>query len=169
MSRQIQLRRGTDDEHRTFTGAVGELTMDTTNNTLRLHDGVTAGGITMARADDIQSTSPIPDTADYVIETQRPTAENNYTWYRKYKSGWVEQGGCTNAQTITFPIQMQDTNYFASLCGDCSQTNNNITVLGCRNRTTTGFFIQGNVVNNCGGSSGANASVKYWRVSGFAM
>ena len=31
--------------------------------------------------------------ADAVIEYQIPTAENNYTWYRKYKSGWVEQGG----------------------------------------------------------------------------
>ncbi|MBP9999681.1 MAG: hypothetical protein KBT14_03260, partial [Proteobacteria bacterium] len=30
---------------------------------------------------------------DYVVESQTPTAENNYTWYRKYKSGWVEQGG----------------------------------------------------------------------------
>ena len=30
---------------------------------------------------------------DYVVESQLPTAENNYTWYRLYKSGWVEQGG----------------------------------------------------------------------------
>lgn len=37
---------------------------------------------------------------DYVIESQSPTAENNYTWYRKYKSGWVEQGGrITNGTT----------------------------------------------------------------------
>lgn len=30
--------------------------------------------------------------ADFVVGFQRPTAANNYTWYRKYKSGWVEQG-----------------------------------------------------------------------------
>lgn len=37
---------------------------------------------------------------DYVIESQSPTAENNYTWYRKYKSGWIEQGGrITNGTT----------------------------------------------------------------------
>lgn len=30
---------------------------------------------------------------DFVIESQTPTAANGYTWYRKYKSGWVEQGG----------------------------------------------------------------------------
>ena len=39
MSRQIQLRRGTADDHETFTGAIGEVTVDTTNNTLRVHDG----------------------------------------------------------------------------------------------------------------------------------
>ena len=44
MAIQIQLRQGTTTEHNTFTGAVGEVTVDTTNKTLRVHDGVTAGG-----------------------------------------------------------------------------------------------------------------------------
>lgn len=44
MSRQIQIRRGTSAEHNNFTGAIGEVTMDTTNNTLHVHDGVTVGG-----------------------------------------------------------------------------------------------------------------------------
>ena len=44
MAKQLQLRRGTSAEHSTFTGAVGEVTMDTTRNTLRIHDGVNAGG-----------------------------------------------------------------------------------------------------------------------------
>lgn len=44
MAIQIQLRQGTTTEHNTFTGAVGEVTVDTTKNTLVVHDGVTAGG-----------------------------------------------------------------------------------------------------------------------------
>lgn len=44
MSRQIQIRRGTTSKHQKFTGAVGEVTMDTTKNTLRVHDGKTVGG-----------------------------------------------------------------------------------------------------------------------------
>ncbi len=44
MAIQIQLRQGTTAEHNTFTGAVGELTYDTTNKTLRVHDGTTVGG-----------------------------------------------------------------------------------------------------------------------------
>jgi len=51
MSRQVQLRRGTAVQHQTFTGLVGELTMNTTNNSLRLHDNVLNGGHEMLKAD----------------------------------------------------------------------------------------------------------------------
>ena len=46
---QVQFRRGTDTEHSSFTGAVGEVTVDTTNDTLRVHDGSTAGGVRLAK------------------------------------------------------------------------------------------------------------------------
>ena len=45
----VQLRRGTDTEHSSFTGAEGEVTVDTTNDTLRVHDGTTAGGVRLAK------------------------------------------------------------------------------------------------------------------------
>ena len=48
MSKRIQLRRGTDTENNAFTGAIGEVTVDTTNKTLRVHDGKTAGGTILA-------------------------------------------------------------------------------------------------------------------------
>lgn len=44
MSVQTQLRRGTEEEHKTFTGAVGEVTVVTTDNSLRVHNGEKAGG-----------------------------------------------------------------------------------------------------------------------------
>lgn len=115
---QIQFRRGSSAEHETFTGAPGEITVDTTNNTLRVHDGQTLGGTTLARADAVTDMTG----TDYVIAWQTPTADNNYTWYRKYKSGWVEMGGpltfpvagtSLTKKTITFPIVMADTNYTA--------------------------------------------------------
>lgn len=46
---QLRLRRGTTAEHANFTGAQGELTVDTDKNALVLHDGATQGGIQMAR------------------------------------------------------------------------------------------------------------------------
>lgn len=44
MATQIQLRRGTTSEHSTFTGAEGEVTVDTDKDTAVVHDGSTAGG-----------------------------------------------------------------------------------------------------------------------------
>ena len=48
MAKQLQLRKGTAAEHSTFTGANGEVTVDTTNKTLRVHDGTTVGGTRLA-------------------------------------------------------------------------------------------------------------------------
>ena len=44
MATQVQLRRGTEAENDKFTGAEGEITIDTTNDTIRVHDGVKKGG-----------------------------------------------------------------------------------------------------------------------------
>jgi hypothetical protein len=44
MSTQVQYRRGSATQNNAFTGALGEITVDTTNWTLRVHDGATAGG-----------------------------------------------------------------------------------------------------------------------------
>jgi len=48
MAKQVQFRRGTTSQHSTFTGAVGEITVDTDKNTAVVHDGSTAGGHPLA-------------------------------------------------------------------------------------------------------------------------
>ena len=50
MATQIQRRRGTTAQHSTFTGALGELTVDTDKKTVVVHDGITAGGFPLAVA-----------------------------------------------------------------------------------------------------------------------
>tara|TARA_R110002153_G_scaffold84069_1_gene210811 strand:+ start:711 stop:920 length:210 start_codon:yes stop_codon:yes gene_type:complete len=49
----LQLRRGTTVEHSTFTGAEGEITVNTTKDTLVVHDGTTVGGFEVALAADV--------------------------------------------------------------------------------------------------------------------
>jgi hypothetical protein len=44
MPTQVQFRRGTSTQNNNFTGAVGEISIDTTLGVLRVHDGSTAGG-----------------------------------------------------------------------------------------------------------------------------
>jgi len=46
----LQFRRGTTTQNNAFTGALGEITYDTTVDTLRVHDGSTAGGFAMVTA-----------------------------------------------------------------------------------------------------------------------
>tara|TARA_R110001632_G_C11332596_1_gene416676 strand:- start:50 stop:805 length:756 start_codon:yes stop_codon:yes gene_type:complete len=55
MSTQIQRRRGSTVEHSTFTGAVGELTIDTTKKTVVVHDGSTTGGTPLATEASLSS------------------------------------------------------------------------------------------------------------------
>lgn len=55
MAEQWQVRRGTKVQNDTFIGAEGEITMDTTNKTIRIHDGTTTGGTTITTNNDIQT------------------------------------------------------------------------------------------------------------------
>lgn len=48
MAKQFQWRRGTTTQHGAFTGAEGEVTVDTDKDTLVVHDGTTLGGFPIA-------------------------------------------------------------------------------------------------------------------------
>ena len=50
MAKKLQLRRGTTSQHSSFTGAVGEVTVDTDKDVVVVHDGSTAGGHPMVKA-----------------------------------------------------------------------------------------------------------------------
>lgn len=58
MATEIRRRRGTTVEHSTFTGAVGELTVDTTKKTVVVHDGITTGGYPLALESAVTAISP---------------------------------------------------------------------------------------------------------------
>ena len=88
-----------------------------------------------AIADTLNSKVDLADGAnqasvDYVVESQYPTAENNYTWYRLYKSGWVEQGGVIGTsstyRTVNLLKSYNDTNYTLTIAytGTITDTSN---------------------------------------------
>lgn len=110
--------------------------------------------------------------AHKVIEYQEPTADNGYTWYRKYADGWCEQGGLTTVSTtannavytisITLPVEMADNNYtgFCSVqFGGGSAWNG--TYIDSSSTTTVAKF--------CGWVSGSSTITAHaWTVSGTA-
>lgn len=106
---------------------------------------------------------------DTVVDYQAPTSENNYIWYRKYKSGWVEQGGqftnSARSTTISLPITMANTRYIVNVTqlhvgSDYSST----TSIAVQNNsmTTTSFIAQ--VWYNTSQTTGLNC----WEVKGMA-
>jgi len=51
----LQFRRGTTTQNNSFTGTAGELSVDTTLDTLRIHDGSTAGGFALLKETGISN------------------------------------------------------------------------------------------------------------------
>ena len=51
MAKLLKLRRGTTSQHSSFTGAEGEVTVDTDKEALVVHNGSTAGGFPLLRQD----------------------------------------------------------------------------------------------------------------------
>lgn len=149
MAIRFQLRRGNTAQNSAFTGSEGELTMDTETGQLKVHDGTTQGGMA---------------TVDPLVAFQVPTAENNYVWYRKYASGWVEQGGqLSNSYSgdVVFAIPMADTNYHVNLTLITTRAASSFD----KERAPNELYADKFTVNNIGGSGSTGAR---WEVKGMA-
>ena len=126
MAKQVQLRRGNTIQHSSFTGVVGELTVDTDLDTIKLHDGTLAGGHRMARYSDLTTSNVTEGTGLYFTNTRVQNyltgsvgniipSQNNYydlgssafRWKDLYLSGnTLYIGGATisaTGATITLP------------------------------------------------------------------
>ena len=75
MAKLLKLRRGTTSQHSSFTGAEGEVTVDTDKETLVVHNGSSAAGFPLARESAITSKADLasPDfTTDITLKAQAP-------------------------------------------------------------------------------------------------
>lgn len=126
------------DQYKYLYFYVGEFTQTALENTA----GITA-----------ETLNDKVDKGHEVIAFQAPTAGNNYTWYRKYADGWVEQGGqipsttaSSASKTVNLPITMTDTNYFA--CSNTGYAGNDAPNYGnvVKSKATTTITI-GHLVN----------------------
>lgn len=104
--------------------------------------------------------------ADYVVKYQRPTAENNYTWYRLYKSGWIEQGGVYKLTSSIYELfnlikEMADNNYtLVAVFNDKTSENTGVYAIETGGYTTTTFYAKSTTNNE--------NSYMCWEVKGFA-
>jgi len=109
MAKQVQFRRGTSAENDAFTGASGEITVDTTNKQIRVHDGSTAGGTAALAASAIGTTVQAHDA-----DTAKTDVAQTYT---------APQRGDITALTSGATITMDmDNNNFYSVTLDTNAT-----------------------------------------------
>ena len=87
MAKLLKLRRGTTSQHSSFTGAEGEVTVDTDKEALVVHNGSTAGGFPVARADGTGVTN-------FTITGELDAATGDF-------SGDVDVDGTLEADAIT--------------------------------------------------------------------
>ena len=76
MPTAVQFRRGTTLEHNTFTGAVGELSVDTDKNTVVVHDGTTAGGYPLLVNGAAASFGNLTVTGNLIVEGTTVTVDS---------------------------------------------------------------------------------------------
>lgn len=98
MSTQIQTRRGTTSQHSTFTGAAGEITVDTDKNVVVVHDGSTAGGHPLVTAAAALTSSDIGSTVQgYDADTAKTDVAQTFTAQQTF--GELKEGVYTLATT----------------------------------------------------------------------
>ena len=85
----VQFRRGTTAQNDAFTGSTGEISIDSTKDTIRVHDGSTAGGFEMINesgkgaGDDITFESA---TSNKPVLTLKNTLKSHKLWPDKNRS-----------------------------------------------------------------------------------
>lgn len=110
-----------------------------------------------AIANTLQTKVDLPDgvsqgQCDFVIARKTPTAQDP-TWYRLYKSGWIEQGGyyanqytgtSSGTPSISLIKTMRDTNYYISRTPRWteSQTSDNLWYMGYQTKTVNSFSVK---------------------------
>lgn len=99
MAKVLQHRRGTAAEHANFTGAAGEVTVDTTDKRLVVHDGSTKGGVPAAKKSEIvDAKSELQQAIDNAVAEIGGTIdaiEGSIAELRKHNVGeeWVSYTG----------------------------------------------------------------------------
>lgn len=123
-----------------------------------------AGGGNMENKAD-KDLSNCPANYDYVVESKYPTAADP-SWYRKYKSGWLEQGGLAKNDadvTVTLLKPFADTNYSVQCTNRRLSTSDGWGWIFVLNMTTTSFMARA-----CYAGGDATNIRAMWEAKGFA-
>ena len=167
MAKRLQLRRGTQAQHVAFTGALGEVTYDTDNKTVVVHDGTTVGGTPLARVSEVirlvpQATEAVEGTAKIATTAIAQAGVNDTDFITPLKLKNIAFGaaqssksktlvsGTTYTNTTNKPITLS-----VSMSGSSAGTPASITV-----NNFLLFSTNSSNLNSCGFTVGVSESYK---------
>ena len=128
MAKLLKLRRGTTSQHSSFTGAEGEVTVDTTKDTLVVHDGSTAGGVPIAKESAVNlkanlasptftgtvTTANVATDGQYIQQEETLTVSSNATTVNCSTGNYFTVQATGNI-TFTFGTPPADTKSYAMI------------------------------------------------------
>jgi hypothetical protein len=103
MAIQVQLRRGTTAQNNAFTGAVGEVTVDTDKDTAVVHDGATAGGFPLVGEKGAQTITGVKTFANG-LATDTISEETSAAGVTIDGVLLKDNGVVTGAGTVSAPV-----------------------------------------------------------------
>ena len=169
MAKLLKLRRGTTSQHSSFTGAEGEVTVDTTKDTLVVHDGSTAGGTPLAKESAVVAVID-EDNMSTDSATRPPSQQSTKAYVDTTVAAHIldEDNMATDSATKA-PSQQSAKVYFApkaapAFTGTATGVNltlsGNLTVNGTTTTVaTTNTTVKDNLLElNSGATSNANDS-----------
>ena len=125
MSTQVQYRRGSGAQVAAFTGALGEMVVDTTNWVLNVADGVTVGGFSMAGVTATQTLTNKTYNGTLVSVTGNVTGGNVLTGGLISATGNVT-GGNFVGNVVATTVSATTISATANVsCGNINNTNAN--------------------------------------------
>ena len=173
MAKLLKLRRGTTSQHNSFTGAEGEVTVDTTKDTIVVHDGSTQGGIPLAKESSVpvvideddmssnnaaavpsqQSVKAYVDAGDLSLIDEDNMATNSATRPPSQQSvkAYVDAADATKAPLASPALTGTATAVNLTLSGNLT-VNGTTTTVATTNTTVTDNLLE----LNSGASSNAN-------------
>lgn len=101
MAKELKLRRGTTSQHSTFTGAAGEVTVDTDKNTAIVHDGSTAGGYPLAKVTDIADATNVAGADGTSGQVLQSDGDGTMSWASISGGFFTQQVTFSTDTTIT--------------------------------------------------------------------
>jgi hypothetical protein len=134
MSFAFQRRRGTTSQHSTFTGLVGELTVDTDKDTVVVHDGSTAGGFPLARASGGTLDTTIVRALEEDVNVVASAATGTINFDISTASIWYYTSNATANHTLNFRFSSTVSLNTALAVGDA------ITVVWLNTNGTTAYY-----------------------------